>query len=105
MVKFSIIAAIVIVIAIIILILGIWNFTLPHILSPINISITFDKSSYEPNTAAKITVIDPSANTNNATREKILVQVTSDSDSVGIPVQLEEYRVNSDKFVTHPYLV
>lgn len=105
MVKFSISAAIAIFIAIIIVILVVWHFGLTFNSQPNNISITFDKSSYEPNTAAKITVIDSSANTNNTLREKILVQVTSDSDSVGIPVQLEEYRVNSDKFVTHPYLV
>ena len=110
MVKFGIIALIIIITIIIIAGTG-WGFVLnPNLMSqifhgPAPIFIVFDKPSYEPNTAAKITVIDPFANTNNAIREKIDVQVYSDSDAAGIKVQLEEYRTDSDRFVTHPYLV
>ena len=110
MFKFGIILAIVI-IAIILTAGIVWQFAIhpnsvkENVITNPSISIAFNNDTYEPNTAAKITVIDPSANTNDATREKIFVQVYSDSDPIGIHVQLEEHRTNSSDFITHPYLV
>ncbi len=70
-----------------------------------NASITFDSATYDPNTPARITVIDPSVNTNSSTMQTIFVRVISDSDATGIQVRLDENGTNSSQFVTHPYLV
>jgi hypothetical protein len=61
-------------------------------------SIIFDELEYGIGQAATITVIDASANLNSGSAENLIVELTSDSDSEGISLTLNETDLDSGTF-------